>query len=185
MTVRELGVLPPVSYFKQIKNSDLFMIEQCENYQKKSIRNRYKILAANGPLSLSIPLQKGKNNRTPIRDVRISYDSNWREQHLKSIDTAYANSPYYLYYQDELNSIFYSDESYLFDFNCRILSWLLQKLRMDYELTFTSQFENVYTPSSSEEVAYPQVFEEKFGFTPGLSALDLLMNCGPESSLYL
>jgi hypothetical protein len=32
---------------------------------------------------------------------------------------------------------------------------------------------------------YPQVFEYKYGFVPGLSILDLLFNVGPEAGNYL
>ncbi|MDD6100902.1 MAG: WbqC family protein, partial [bacterium] len=32
---------------------------------------------------------------------------------------------------------------------------------------------------------YYQVFQEKFGFQPNLSIVDLLFNMGPESLLYL
>ncbi len=32
---------------------------------------------------------------------------------------------------------------------------------------------------------YTQVFDERFGFIPNLSIIDLVMNCGPESKSVL
>ena len=52
--------MPPISSFWLMNNSDKIIIEHCENYQKKSTRNRSKILGVNGVDVLSVPLKKGK-----------------------------------------------------------------------------------------------------------------------------
>ena len=41
------------------------------------------------------------------------------------------------------------------------------------------------TESSLPLRPYYQVFDQKFGFVPDMSVLDLLFNMGPESILYL
>ncbi|MBK7428109.1 MAG: WbqC family protein [Saprospiraceae bacterium] len=52
--------LPDAFFFYLGMQSKVILIEANENYQKNSFRNRCDILSANGPLSLSVPLRKGK-----------------------------------------------------------------------------------------------------------------------------
>jgi hypothetical protein len=50
--------LAPVSYYVLLARAGKVVIEQHENYQKQSYRNRCLIAAANGPMVLSIPVKK-------------------------------------------------------------------------------------------------------------------------------
>jgi hypothetical protein len=56
----ELQYFPPVTYFSILLKHKNVWIEQLENYQKGSYRNRCHIATANGLLRLSVPLEKGK-----------------------------------------------------------------------------------------------------------------------------
>ncbi|MFA6351435.1 MAG: WbqC family protein, partial [Bacteroidales bacterium] len=51
----------PTHYFDLIKKAEVVWVEACENYQKQSYRNRCRILSANGPITLSIPIKKGRS----------------------------------------------------------------------------------------------------------------------------
>ena len=59
--------LPPISSFWLMNKVEKIIMEHSENYQKKSTRNRAKIMGVNGIDILSVPLKKGKNNRMPIK----------------------------------------------------------------------------------------------------------------------
>jgi hypothetical protein len=109
--------LPPISSLWLINYCDTIILEYCENYQKKSTRNRCKILGVNGIDILSVPLKKGKNSRMPITDVEISYDSEWIANHLHAIKSAYGNAPYFEYYFDDLEQILKSEHRRLVNLN--------------------------------------------------------------------
>ncbi|NJN78366.1 MAG: WbqC family protein [Saprospiraceae bacterium] len=98
----ESQYFPPLAYFSVLLKHEKVWIEQFENYQKGSYRNRCHIATANGLLRLSIPLEKGKNNQTCIKEVKIHNDTNWQIQHWRAIKSAYGNAPYFEYYADEL-----------------------------------------------------------------------------------
>ena len=191
---------PPISSFWAISNSDKVLLEVCENYQKKSTRNRSKILGVNGVEVLSVPLKKGKNNKLPISQVEISYQDNWQNKHLHSIKSAYGNAPYFEFYFDSIDQIIKAKHKLLLDLNQGLFNFLFQSLNLDVELTKTES----YLKSSPDSVCdlrqlkfnspqiegynakkYYQVFEEKHGFIDGISILDLLMCKGPESILYI
>ena len=87
MNLLSIHYLPNVQWFSKLVVGNA-VIEQHENYVKGSYRNRCHIVAANGVLPISIPLQKGKHQQTPIREVRISYIDLWQKMHWQSIQSA-------------------------------------------------------------------------------------------------
>jgi hypothetical protein len=189
--VIENHYLPCVCFFKILFNSEDVKIEQYEFYQKMSFRNRCLLAGPNGLLSLSVPLEKGRNQRTLIQDVRISYKDNWRLIHWRSIHDAYRKSPFFDWYMDDIKSLFDKKPEFLFDWNLQWLEWLIKQSGQKISIGFTDGFEEAYpadvmdyrdnfTPKNYLDYAkelpeYTQVFENKNGFAPNLSALDLLL----------
>jgi len=80
--------LAPIQYYSKLVKYKKVFIELHENFPKQTYRNRCKIYAANGELSLSIPVKK-KDVKVKTKDILIDYDTNWRKLHWKSIESAY------------------------------------------------------------------------------------------------
>lgn len=192
----ETQTFPPVSVFARAMQSVSLFIEMQENYQKRSLRNKFLILSANGTQVLTIPLAKGKNEQKSIKDVKISYDQNWPKQFKNHLQSAYGKSPFYLFYEMELLRIFDSGIQNLAELNSHLLDFIIKKTGIKLSVSQTEAFllnysgnycdlRNRYTLKGGlaglEDIHYPQVFEHKFGFVPGLSILDLLFNMGNES----
>lgn len=195
---------PPVQYFSKIKHHDTIFIEQYENYGKQSYRNRCRILSANGPLDLSIPIKKNNQIKFLTREAEPDYSVNWQKLHFKSIESAYKNSPFYDYYEEYLINYFEKKEKYLLDLNTKILYTLLDLLQLKKKIQYTDDyvrepektddFRTIIHPKptrrSGEDlhfkpVFYAQTFSEKFSFVPNLSVIDLLFNTGPDAQNYL
>ena len=178
--LRHIAYLPPLEWFALPEQDTTITLEAMEHYQKGSSRNRCLIAGSNGVQRLSIPLEKGKHQQTPIRSVRIAYHDNWPLVHWRSIQSAYGNAPFFEYYADELNAIYTSKPEFLFDFNVALLTFVLKKAKWQRNILFS----DAYAPTPPEPIVpytpkrYPQVFEDRFGFQPGLSVLDALMCCG-------
>ena len=189
----ELQYMPPVHYFVKLFAYDKLLLEAQENYSKGSYRNRCHIAGVNGIQALSIPLRKGKNNNTLIRNVHIAYDDPWRSRHWKSILSAYGNSPYFKFYKDELKR-YYVNKSYeyIWDFNLDLLLYFINKIGIEIKVEMTANYQhkpsigiddwrgiiNPKTPiddPSFRPYYYPQVFEDRLGFVPNLSILDVLL----------
>ncbi len=190
----ELQYLPSVAYFSQIAQYEEVIIEVCENYQKGSYRNRCQILGANGVMSMSIPLEKGKHQQTPIREVRINYTERWNVQHWQGIRSAYGRAPFWEFYADYFEPIFQKKHEFLFDFNLELFQICCKLLKIKPQLSFTSSYEktidnaeiidlrNQIKPNLSFEMKkYPQIFEDRFGFVPDLSIIDLLFCMGNQA----
>ncbi|HQN87154.1 MAG TPA: WbqC family protein [Bacteroidales bacterium] len=193
--------LAPVSYYVLLARAGRVVIEQHENYQKQSYRNRCLIAAANGPMVLSIPVKKTLAGKNSIRDIQLSGHGNWQHMHWNSLVSAYASSPYFAFYRDDIRPFYEKKYKYLFDFNEalreEICALLNLEPRLEYSKSYTTgpeteilDYRELIHPKKQrlEELLpgpYVQVFDRKFGFLPDLSVLDLLFNTGPEASLFL
>ena len=176
--------------------ADKITLETQDNYQKQTYRNRTTIAGANGILNLSIPVNRSsKEERLKDIEVSINYEEQWQKNHWKSFKSAYSSSPFFEFYEDDLKEVFFTHKSNLIDFNTSLLYLFLEWCEIEVEVSM-SQEEVVFHPTTnmliaSKEVSplsfpkYTQVFDNKFGFLPNLSVLDLISNLGPESSSYL
>lgn len=187
---------PPVAWFSAlVKESSSVFFEQFETFPKQTYRNRTSIYAANGKLSLMIPIQHSGSRL--MKDIQISDVENWRKQHWKSIESAYRGSPYFEFYEDKIKSIVFFEERSLLNFNRNALEVLFKILKIEIPFQLTNDFEtdfdgidyrNQFSAKSKEEFGFPkyyQTFDEKFGFIENLSILDVICNLGPESLAYL
>lgn len=189
----------PISYFSKLAFFPEIYLEQHEHYIKQTYRNRTVILGANGPISLIVPVEKGRDQKIKITDLRIAYDEEWQRNHWRTIFSAYNSSPFFEYYADELEHFFLKKSIFLFDFNQRITETILNILDIPVSLNLTNEFEQIpenclnfrekINPKKQRNASdplfapqpYTQVFGEKFGFVPDLSILDLLFNEGPSA----
>lgn len=183
---------PPVSYFSDCLKHDTIYLEKYEHFIKQTYRNRCYIYGPNGKQALIIPLDHKDIYDIPIKDVRISNDTRWNKIHWKSICSAYRNSPYFEFFEEDLAAIFSQPDEFIFDFNLRLFKFILVSFKLKKEILFTDEFKNYsedeedfrlkYHPGKSNpvEIKYHQVFEDKHGFIPDLSVLDLLLNEGPQ-----
>ncbi len=184
-TVLPTAYLPPLEWFAQAAISGQILLEAHEHFQKGSTRNRCTIAGPNGPQLLSIPLEKGKHQQTAIREVRIAYTDNWPQVHWRSIRTAYGNAPYFEHFGMELEAIYQKKPVFLFDFNGLLLEFVLKKAKWPLSVTTTEIFAPPLDNSALayQSKPYAQVFQDRYGFQPGLSVLDALMCCGRDLPL--
>lgn len=193
----------PVSYFTYLSAHAECILEQHEHFIKQTYRNRAVILGANGPVSLIVPVEKGREQKICIKDLRIAYDEEWQRNHWRTIFSAYNSSPFFEYYADEIEPFFRKKHTFLFDFNLKITQSILDILEIPQSLRLTESFEQIsaetlnlrekISPKAQRNIAdarlslqpYTQVFSDKFGFTPDLSILDLLFNEGPSAHTIL
>lgn len=181
--------LPNLQYLSQVLNRDAIVLEKHENFVKQSYRNRCEVMSSNGKLSLSIPLIK-QADKELISGKKISYAEDWQKQHWRTITSAYRNSPYFEFFEDDLKPFYENQFEFLFDYNTQLLQTVLHILRVNRQIRFTCSFEanpqsltdlrtlSDITAAEYNVKPYYQVFADKHGFIPNLSCLDALFNVG-------
>lgn len=189
----------PISYYVELVNYDSIFIEAAENYQKQSHRSRQYIYGANGKLMLNIPVKHGKSkHRLKYKESKIENNFSWQVLHFRSLEAAYRTSPYFEFYEEDIEPLFDKNHDSLFNFNLKCFKTILDLLGIDLIIEYNSKYQTEYKSIEDKRYLieakkatktplkpYHQVFEDKFGFIENLSILDLLFNLGPESVPYL
>ena len=207
----------PVQWYQKLCRYDRVLIEHHESYQKQTFRNRCLIATTQGVQALTVPTNLPPMGETSFKAVSgveasprggrsvgavlLSDHGNWRHLHWQALQSAYGDSPFFEYYEDDLRP-FFTDHRWerLIDFNDDILRTMCRLLDIHPNIEITKKYSNngdfidfrdVIRPKHPlpdpdfQPRRYWQVFEQKHGFLPNLSILDLLFNMGPESIFFL
>ena len=185
---------PNIHQFTQIIKANNILFEVSDNYQKQTFRNRTYIYGANGKLGLFIPVIHTHKKRELFKDVKISYESNWMDLHLKSLQSAYRSSPYFEYFEDDFIKLYSEKEKFLADFNIKCIRLISSLLDLDLDYKISNEYvektndiidlrdlSNARKEKKIDTPKYIQVFESKHGYINNLSIIDLIFSEGPNS----
>lgn len=189
---------PNISHFVGMAKANSLTFEVKDNFQKQTYRNRTYIYGANGKLLLNIPVIHTQNNRQKYRDVKIANYSKWQNLHWKSLQSAYRTSPFFEFYEDDIQPLFQLNPDFILDFNFKCMEVVSNCLQLELKFEKTLEFQktvhdktdlrhlvNAKKEQRFQFEPYPQVFKEKHGFMGNLSILDLLFNEGTNALNYL
>lgn len=188
-----ISYLGPIQYYAFLIQKKNVFIESQEHFVKQSIRNRCFIYGGNGKHILTVPKNRKSSSKTIISEILISNKTNWQRSHYESIKSAYNSAPFFEYYKDHFKNIYSMENNNLFNFNLKLINEILTLLEIKKYINITSHYTHNlkgldlrnHDFNSNKLKKYPQVFENKHGFIPNLSILDLFFNIGPESTEYL
>ena len=188
----------PVQWYQKLHRADMVLMERWESFQKQTYRNRCLIATTQGIQALTVPVER--NDVQYIKDIRISDHGNWRHLHWNALKSAYGESPFFEYYQDDFCPFFEQRWDYLLDFNETIREKICELIDIQPHVSYTDNYQrevegedfrtsiNPKHPMPDPDFTlrpYYQVYQQKHGFQPNLSVIDLLFNMGPESIFYL
>jgi hypothetical protein len=186
----DIQYFPSVNLYKNLYKFSNIVFDQYESYQKMGFRNRCQLAGAQGVVNLSVPLVRGRGQKTLVRDVRVSHRQPWQAQHWKTIVSCYSRSPWFDHYRDGLEGLYRRQFDFLLDWDLACFNWSVQVMGLAIPVGLTEKWERDYPASEAVDwrgrlrpkdreavdrpVRYRQVFEERTGFIPNLSILDLL-----------
>jgi hypothetical protein len=180
-----LDCIGSISWWKAWLDSGERVLHLNHTFQKQCSLSQYSITGPNKTLQLSVPTVKS-TRKGFYKDVEINYSEDWMVNHWRGIESSYRKSPFYIYYNFRLEELFQTKEKKLMDFNLKAFDLIRKMLKIgdDYRLDFESESYYSEVPKMELKV-YPQVFDDRQGFVPHLSILDLIFNLGPEAKDYL
>ena len=184
---------PPIEWMAYAVQSNGVVLEANEHFQKQSYRSRMHIAGPNGIQRLSVPVERKSKE---IKSIRISYSENWIKDHIKAIESAYANAPYFEVLYPDIKTLLNQRFVTLWELNAASIALFSQWLEIDLLKQETSEYVVVTgmkdlrgihpkTQTDMNFSSYGQVFQHKIGFQNNLSALDLFFNLGRSSWDYL
>ncbi|RYZ48960.1 MAG: hypothetical protein EOP49_17400 [Sphingobacteriales bacterium] len=179
---------PPVAWWVYACKAQTVTFDIAEHYQKMSYRNRYYLAAPEGKLLMSLPLEQGRNQRVAVKEVRLSDRADWQGNHWKTIVSLYGRSPFFEYFEHQFRPLFEQKADRLHEWNIAGIRLVDQVLRLELSFAETEVYTKTYPdditdlreqfkPQQDDPLAvtpYYQVFEDRTGFLPNCSVLDLL-----------
>lgn len=198
----ESQYFPSVILFKKSIEVLNVKFDIYEPWRKMSFRNRCVVAGSNGPINLSIPVLEGREQKKLLKEVMIDNRKPWQSQHWKTITSCYKRSPWFDFFEPELDGLYRQPVELLTDWNRTCFEWVIKKLGLSIHVDFLKyipgvepsgemvDWRNKLTPKSlqtdfPDPVRYRQVFEERIGFIPHLSILDLLFCEGKNAKKVL
>jgi hypothetical protein len=201
-----------ISFIQHLYTTQKVYLNPNLPFTKMSFKNRCVIASSQGPLTLSIPLIGGRDQKIPIQDIRIAYNAPWREQHLRAFIVNYKRAPFFEYYEQSLVDLYQQKPDTLIEFLMACHIWVHQQIKAPwiivsemeeslpiYDVSCNNDetdhsnkgvyvhYTSPYTPKNyttyQELAPYQQVFSDKTGFLNNLCILDkLFCEGGPNIS---
>ena len=196
MVYTDLHYFGALSYYHVLAQHEHIVFDCTTAFSKMSFKNRMVIATAQGPLHLSIPIVGGRDQTTPMNEIRIAYDSPWKSQHFKAISVNYKRAPYFEYYADNLKSLYDNDYEHLIDFLLATQHWTKQQLKakwlivtnieqptINVETKWMDSIKPNNFQTEGNSFQYQQVFDGSTGFIQNACILDALFAMGGKQAL--
>jgi hypothetical protein len=209
VAVRAPEYWPRIRVMALVDASDRFVLGDTLQYSRQSHQNRTLVRTPQGSQWLSVPLEGGQHGR-PIGEVAIADGRLWLRKHWRALQYNYRTSPFFEFYEPELAPLFERSWRTLGELTCTSVRVLGDLFGIDTFLSLASSLDGApgsiegiraavgacsYLAAADMaatdrkltkvgcvmHVDAPEYRQNFAGFEPGMSALDLLFNYGPEA----
>ncbi|MFZ6014625.1 MAG: WbqC family protein, partial [Bacteroidota bacterium] len=155
--------------------------------------NRCYINTVQGKQALIVPLTS-KHGKVKITDVRIDHTQKWLNNHWRTIQSAYGNSPFFEHYGPDLQAVLFKKYDFLYDMNFHLLTLCLKWLECSIPVRESLAYETEIIPPVQDlrsvirpkidtlgKIYLPVPYRQVFGnmFVENLSLIDLIFCEGP------
>ena len=151
VSIHQPNYLPYLGFFDKMNKSDIFVIYDDAQFNKRDFQHRNRIRIPEGSKWLSVPVEK---KIKPINKIKIKNEikiSNklWSKYHYYEISNHYKNTPFFQDYSDRLKKIYENNYEYLFSINNEIIKFLHESFGIDTKIRYSSEL-NIKSSSSQK-----------------------------------
>ncbi len=132
LTAHQPVYLPWLGLFHKIALADVFVSFNQVQYLTKDWNNRNKIMTAQGPIWLTVPVLSSGHREKLLTEIEINNDVPWQRKHWKSLYLNYQNTAHFKRYADFFEDIYLKRTwKFLTELNDTMLLWFLNTLGID------------------------------------------------------
>ena len=93
VTIHQPDFMPWLGFFDRWARSDLYIALDDVQFLRRGWHHRDKIKTLQGVQWLTVPVEKKGKYTQKINEVKIAYETDWRKDHLKTIELNYKKAP--------------------------------------------------------------------------------------------
>ena len=139
--IHQPNYLPYLGFFDKMMQADVFVIYDDAQFNKGDFQHRNKIRIFNGWKWLTVPVEK---ECLPIREIKIKNEVKnknltWNESHLSNIYNNYKEAPYYLSYNNDIETIYAKKHEKLIEINIDLINFLKSAFEIETNILFSSE----------------------------------------------
>lgn len=148
LTAHQPSYLPWLGLLHKCELADQFCVLDEVQFSKGDFVNRNRIKTSNGPIWLTVPVERQSHIGRSIGSVQIIQDG-WQKKHALSVKYAYSKAPFFKEYFDQIEDlILRTDLLTIADLDMAWLRFALKNLNISVELINQSDREFVGDKSS-------------------------------------
>ncbi|MBL91636.1 MAG: hypothetical protein CMH56_07455 [Myxococcales bacterium] len=147
VSISQPAYLPWLGYFDRLRRSDVAVVLDHVQLERRGFTHRNKILNQGKPMWLSIPLNKKGNFQTTINEITVNNDEKWQHKHWQTILQCYKKAPHFIELKNELASFYEKDWVLLNELLKSMTPFWMGKLGIDTPMVFSSEIELQHTKS--------------------------------------
>jgi len=213
LAIRPPEYFPRLSFLAHVAAADRMVLADTFQYSRQSFQNRTRLRTPQGWQWLSVPLLGGQHGR-PIDEVEIDNREPWARKHWRSLTYNYSSAPFFVFYGQDIYDLLHQDWKCLGDLTCATVELLSGLFGLNTRVERASnlpakpanlaeallQFNKARLIVAEETARHdarlvqtavllrfdePTYRQNFTGFEPGMTALDLLFNYGPDAGSML
>ena len=140
--IHQPNYLPYLGFFDKMAKSDIFVIYDDAQFNKREFQHRNRIRVFDGWKWLTVPVEKEEIH---IKEIKIINEPqknkpNWSKIHFREIHANYAKTEYFGVYEDELRRIYERRYDKLVDLNISLIKFLMKAFDIDVKIVYASDF---------------------------------------------
>lgn len=145
VVIHQPDFLPHLGFFHRLLHANLFVIldnVQYVNGTSQSWMNRDKLKTPQGEKWLTVSVKKAARE-TPINQIELSTNTDWKKNNLNLITQNYREAPYFTEIYPYIEDLYASEDLLLAEFNFNSIKMLMKLLGVKIAIVFASHFDTI------------------------------------------
>jgi hypothetical protein len=139
VSIHQPNYIPWIGYFYKIYKSDMFVFLDDVQYIRRGFINRNRIKTSQGVSWLTVPVENKGKYGVNINEMKIMDDSDWKKNHLGSIEMNYKRSDYFNDFFNIFKDYLARDNDKLSEMNMDIIKMICRLFGIKTEIILSSE----------------------------------------------
>ena len=173
--IHQPDFLPWIGYFIKLAKSDIFIVLDDVQFNRRGVTHGEKILAEKKEKWITVPVKKKGNYRSNINEIIIDNTYDWQKKHMNLMYYNYKKCRYFEVNFEKIKKIYERKFEKLIDFNLELLELSSKILQIPYKKKILSSELNLEEKKNEKIIKLLIKVKAKTYITgaPSLNYLDL------------